>query len=161
MQLRFGRPIARPRGALDRVLIAAARIGDRQHPARAARPRLLAIEAAVDQNPRQPHLEREVPLERRDVRVGLDEGILHRFVGFGHIAQVVPGNARRAALLARDDLREQVARGVVVAGREEILHLAGERRFDFGGANRSLRGERISPPAPSTGAGRAEPPAVI
>ncbi len=91
---------AGPRRALDRVLIAASRIGDRKHPARAARARLLPIEAAVNQNARQPDFERQVALERRDVRVRLHEGILHRFVGVGHIAQIVPGDPRRAALLA-------------------------------------------------------------
>ena len=76
------------------------------------------------------------------MRVGLDERVLHGFVGVGRIAQVVPGDARRPALLPRDDLREQVARRVVVAGGEQVLHLGGERRFDLGRARRSVRGER-------------------
>ena len=95
------------------------------------------------------------------MRVRLDEGILHGFVGLGRVTEVVPCDARRAPLLSRDDLREQVPRRVVVAARQEVLNLRGENGFGFDWARRSLTGERISPSTPSTGAWSAEPPAAI
>ena len=66
------------------------------------------------------------------MRIGLHERILHGFVGFGGITQIVPGDPRGPALLAGDDLREQLARRMVVAGRGGILHLCRQDRFDLG-----------------------------
>jgi hypothetical protein len=44
--------------------------------------------------------------------------------------------------LPRDDLREQVARRMVVAVGKQVLHLRRDLRFSFGRARRCLRGER-------------------
>ncbi len=85
----------------------------------------------------------EMPLERGDVGVRLDEGVLHGLVGLGHVAQIVPGDARRPALLTGNDLRKHVARRVVVARGEEVLDLSGQRRFDIRGTSRARRGERV------------------
>ena len=156
----LGRAIASPRRAFDRVLIAEPGVGDRHHPAGPAHSGLLPIEAAVDQNPRQPDLERQVSLKRRDMRVRLDEGVLHRFVCVGCVAQIVPGNARRPALLACDNLREQIARGVRIAGCDEVLHLRGQLRLDLHRPS-SIRRARSSSMPTLDGAGSAAVPAII
>ena len=68
---------------------------------RAGAPRLPAIEAAVDENPREPDLERPRLAIRADVAEDLDERVLDRFVGLGGIAQVLIGDARARAAGAR------------------------------------------------------------
>ena len=90
---------------MNDVLILEAGVGHRQHPPGASGSRLLPIQTAVDQNPRQPDFERQIPLKRSDVRVRLDKGVLHRLVGFRRIPEVVPRDPRRAAL--------QIVRAVV------------------------------------------------
>jgi len=57
------------------------------------------------------------------MRICLHERVLNGFIGFGGIAQIVPGNPRGAPLLAGDDLREQLARRMIVASRGGILNL--------------------------------------
>ena len=76
----------------------------------AARARLAAIEAAVDENAREPDLERPRLAIRADVAEDLDERVLHGFVGFGGIAQVLIGDAQRPPLMHGDELGEPLAR---------------------------------------------------
>ena len=71
---------------------------------------LHAIQAAVDQDAREPHLERPAVLEIAQVRVRLDERVLHGLVGFGRVAQVVQGDPRRLALVPADQFPVQLAR---------------------------------------------------
>src|SRR6185295_3705455 len=76
-----------------RVALAAAQAGDprfigardvaRDEPAIAACARLAPIQTAVDENPREPDLERPGLAIRRDMGKDLDERVLDRFVGFG------------------------------------------------------------------------------
>ena len=47
------------------------------------------IKAPVDQDAREPDVERELLTERSQVLVRFDEGVLHRLIGFGSVAQVV------------------------------------------------------------------------
>ena len=61
----------------------------RQHPAKPAGPRLPEVEASVDENAREPHLEREVLAITGDVREHLHERVLHRLVGVVRVAQIV------------------------------------------------------------------------
>src|SRR5205823_13132259 len=98
-------------------------------PATAARPRLAAIEASVDENPREPDLERPRFAVRTDVREYLDERVLHHFVGFVGVAQVLVGDARRAMLLHGHALAEAVARLVVAAALDQAANLDCEPRI--------------------------------
>ena len=65
------------------------RAGHRHQPALAARPRLDPVQASVDQDAREPHVEGQLLAERREVLIRLHERVLHRFVRFGRVAQVV------------------------------------------------------------------------
>ena len=87
--------------------------GANQRSRRAAR--LAAIEAAVDENAREPDLERPGLAVRADVAEDLDERVLHRFVGFGGVAEILIGDAQRAALMDGDQLGEPLARLVGLA----------------------------------------------
>ena len=86
---RRGRPpTARASSALDDLAA-----GTNQRSRRAAR--LAPIEAAVDENAREPDLERPRFAIGRDVREHLDEGVLDGLVGFGGVAKILIGDARR------------------------------------------------------------------
>ena len=100
-QPRFG--IERGRAAERRPrLVGAAGLVGRREPALAARARLAAIEAAVDENAREPDLERPRLAVRADVAEDLDERVLDGFVGVGGVAEILIGDAQRAPLMDRD-----------------------------------------------------------
>ena len=66
---------------------------------------LLAVEAAVDEDPGEPDLERQVLAERLDVREHLHEGVLHGLVRIRRVPQEVVGDPRGPALLPRHQRR--------------------------------------------------------
>ena len=82
----------------------------RDEPTFAARSRLDAVQAPVDQDAREPHVERQLLAERGKVRVRLDEGVLHGLVRLGRVAQIVIRDATGAPLMSRHQL------GVAFAG---------------------------------------------
>src|ERR1019366_7694804 len=73
---------------------------------------------------------------RGDVGKPLDEGVLHSFVGFGGVAQVLIRDAGGAALMDGDELAEAVARLVHLAALDQRADLdrqprvLGDRRRD-------------------------------
>ena len=70
------------------------------------------VETAVDENTGEPHLERPCLAIRSDMAEGLEKRVLHHFVGVGRIVQVLVGDAKRAALVNRDEFREALPRRV-------------------------------------------------
>ena len=68
----------------------------RREPALAPGPRLPPVQAAVDENPREPDLERPRLAIRGDVAEHLDEGVLDGLVGVGGVAQVLIRDSRCA-----------------------------------------------------------------
>src|SRR5262245_3367583 len=104
----------RRRSSLLRARHAAA-----HEPAVAAALRLPPVQAAVDENPREPDLERPRFAIRRDTGKYLDERVLDRFVGLSHIAQILIRNSRRAPLVERHELAEPLARLVHLAALDE------------------------------------------
>jgi hypothetical protein len=130
----FRRSIAGACRPVDRVPIATAGVGIREHPTGSAHSGFLPIEAAVDQDAREPDLKGQVSLKGGDVHIRLHKSILNGFVGLGGVAEIMPGNARRPPLLTCHDLREQVPGSVVVARRDQILDLCGEARLGLGPA---------------------------
>jgi hypothetical protein len=101
----------------------------RQRPAQPARAGLAQVEAPVDEDPREPHLEGQVLAIAGDVREHLDEGVLHRLVGVVDVAEVLVGDAEGAALLPGHEVAEALACGVTLAGEDEGLDGAGDLRF--------------------------------
>ena len=75
------------------------RLVGRSEPALAARARLAAIETAVDENAREPDLERPGLAVRADVAEDLDEGVLHGLVGVGGVAKILIGDPEGATLM--------------------------------------------------------------
>ena len=100
-----------------------------QRPPQPARARLAEVEAAVDENAREPHLERQLLAVARDVREHLHERVLHRFVGVVDVAEVLVGDADGPALLPGDELAEPLAGGVALSGQHERLDGAGDLGF--------------------------------
>src|SRR5262245_17619286 len=90
---------------------------------------LAAVEAAVDENPREPHLERPRLPVGGNVAEGLDERILHGLVGFGAVAQVLERNPRGPPLVRGDQLRELLARLVAGAPLDQVANLDCEPRI--------------------------------
>ena len=72
------------------------------------------------------------------MRVGLDEGVLHRFIGFRRVAQVVPGDARSPALLPRHNLRKQFASPRVIVCGGQVLNFARKPGFRLRRASNAL-----------------------
>ena len=102
------------RKILRRVAFDARRVDRRRrHPPLAAPARLQPVQASVDQDAREPDLERQLLAERADVHVRLHERVLHGLVGVGRVAQVVERDAERPALMPGDQL------GIPLAGRVE------------------------------------------
>src|SRR5687768_8039911 len=60
------------------------------------------IQAAVNQDAREPYLKGEVLAERAHMGVGLHKGVLHRFVPVGRVTQIVKRNSSCSALMALD-----------------------------------------------------------
>ena len=82
-------PFRRRRRRRRRRPTAARLARHRQQPAFPARARLDPVQASVDQDAREPDVERQLLAKRREVLVRLHERVLHRLVRFGRIAQVV------------------------------------------------------------------------
>ena len=122
----------------------------RDEPAGATQPGFPPIEAAVDENAGEPDLEGPRLAIRLDVAEDLDERVLHRFVGFGGIVQILIRDPHRPALMNGHELGEALARPVEVAVDDEVANLdgnprvVGQRRRD--GPAIPGRGGRASPP---------------
>ena len=93
------------RDAIREVRLPGRRLGCRDEPPLATGSRLDAVQAPVDQYPGEPDLERELLPERRQVRIGLDERVLHRLVGFGAIPEVVERDPGGPALVPGHEVR--------------------------------------------------------
>jgi hypothetical protein len=97
-------------------------------PALLASARLETIERGVHENTREPDLKRQIAAILLDVHEHLHEGILHRFIGVGGVAQILERDSHRAALHQRHQRAEPLARLVFLALRDEVLDLSGQRR---------------------------------
>src|SRR5262245_6832058 len=95
-------------GCRDTRLVCAREFSAR-HPTVASQLRFPAVQAAVDENPCEPDFEWPRLAIRGNVTEDLDEGILDGFVGLGGISQILVGDARRPALVLRDEIRETLA----------------------------------------------------
>jgi hypothetical protein len=73
---------------------------------------LSPVEAAIDENAREPDLKRPLFTIRSDVREHFDERVLHGFVGFGGVAQILKRDSRRSPLVQRDQLAKPFARTI-------------------------------------------------
>src|SRR5262249_50121243 len=117
------------------VVIATRALRHRGDPALAPGPRLDAVQASVDQDAREAHLEGELLAEGREVRVRLDEGILHGLVGLRDVTQVMERNTGRAPLVTSHQLGVPLTRLGVPAvslrrldggGRSSVSFAAGQ-----------------------------------
>ena len=100
----------------------------RHEPAGAARPRLAPIQAAVDENAREPDLERPDLTIIGNVREHLDERVLDGLVGIGAVPQVLIGNAQSATLMQRDQRAESLPGLVELSALDERPNIDGELR---------------------------------
>ena len=98
-------------------------------PAIAAAAGLAAIQAPVDENAREPDLERPRLAVRGDVGEDLDEGVLDRLVGVGGVPQILVRDPRRATLVDLDEGAEAVARLVHLAALDEAPDVDREPRI--------------------------------
>ena len=97
------------------------RFGHRHEPSFPPRPGLDPVQAPVDQDAREPDLERQLLPKRLQVRIRLDQRILHRLVRLRRIAQVVKRNPGRAPLMASHQLGVPLARlGVATLGLQRL-----------------------------------------
>ena len=86
-------------GPFGEIALAARAVRHRGDPALAPRPRLDAIQAPVDQDAREPDFEGELFAKRLQVRIRLDERILHRLVRLRGVAEVMERDPGRATLV--------------------------------------------------------------
>jgi hypothetical protein len=117
---------------LRRIPLHAIRI-DRgpRYPSFASPAGLEPVETAINQNPREPYLKRQVFAERAHVRIGLHEGVLYGLVGVRCISQVMERNASGAALMALDKGRICFAGLVQLTGGLEGFHADGNGGIGF------------------------------
>jgi hypothetical protein len=92
------------RRPLGIITFARRALGHRDDPLLTPRPRLDSIQTAVDQDPGEPDFERQFFPKRRQVGIRLDERVLHGFVSFGAIAQIVVGDSRCPSLMPSYEL---------------------------------------------------------
>ena len=90
--------------------------------------RLQPIERGVDQNAREPDIERQLAAILLDVQEHLHERVLHGLVGVGRIAQILERDPERPPLQQRHQRAEAFARRVTLAGFDERLDLGGQHR---------------------------------
>ena len=81
----------------------------------------LAIDAGVDKNAREPHLERMFRAIGVQPGEGLDEGVLNRLVGIGGVTKIKERDARGPALVRRDQPVERLAGFAQLAVGDEGL----------------------------------------
>src|SRR5262245_62566850 len=81
----------------------------RNEPAAATAARLAPVQAAVDENPCEPDLERPRLAIRGDMGKDLDERVLNRLVSIGAVAQILIRDAERPALMADDEFTKTLA----------------------------------------------------
>ena len=117
-----GRPGGRPRSRSP---------GHRQQPAFPPGARLDPVEAPVDQDAREPDVERQFLAKRREVLIRLHERVLHRLVRLGRIAQVVVRDPGGAPLVPRHQLRVALARVFQIPARLHRLDGGGGRGIRF------------------------------
>jgi hypothetical protein len=104
-----------------------------RQPSLLTRPTLQTIEAGIDENSHEPHVEGQLLAVLFDVQKHLDEGILHRFVCVGGIAKVVISNPQPSTLEQGHQGAESISCGLALAGEDEGLDLGchrGRRRGD-------------------------------
>ena len=73
-----------------------------------------------------------------EVHVRLDEGVLHRFIGVGRVAQVVKRDAQRPPLMSGDQLRKPLARRIDPAGGLQRLDVNRHAGVGFAGGHGRL-----------------------
>src|SRR5439155_26277961 len=100
----------------------------RSEPAFSTRPRLATIETAIDDNPREPNLERPSLTIRIDVGEHLDEGVLHRLVRFRCIPEILVGDSEGATLMGFDESTELLSRLLQIAAAHQFPDLDRETR---------------------------------
>src|SRR5262245_42526166 len=88
----------------------AARVLGRRKPAVASKAGFASIDTAVDDESREPHLERPRLAIRSDMGEYLDECILNGLVRLGRVPQVLIGDSESAPLVRRDEPAEALAR---------------------------------------------------
>src|SRR6185369_16291036 len=88
---RKGAPVCTSRAAI--------RLVRRDEPAVAAHARLSSIEAAVDQDAREPDFEGPRFTIRSDMTEDFDERVLNRLVGLGRVAKILKRDAECATLM--------------------------------------------------------------
>jgi hypothetical protein len=127
-------------------------------PSIAAMARLTPIEAAVDEDSREPDLERPLFAIRSDVTEYLDEGVLHGFVRVRRVAEILIGNPDGPSLVDADERREAISCFVELTALDEpsnlnreagiVGHLRGRAtatRLDATGDSRGFRIPVVSP----------------
>ena len=118
-------------------------VGRARYPALLPAPALQPVQAGIDENPHEPHIERQLLAVLLDMQEHLDEGVLHGLVGVRRIPQIVIGDAEPAPLEQRHQRAEPVPRRLAIAGHDERLDLARQRG---GWRRRGVRGPaRLAP----------------
>ncbi len=97
-------------------------------PALLAAARLEAIERGVHQDAREPDIEGQVASILFDVQEHFHEGVLHRFISIGRIAQVVERDTHGPPLHQRDQRTKPFARFVSLSVLDQSLDLSGNDR---------------------------------
>ncbi len=82
-------------------------------------PALQPVQAGIDENPHEPHIERQFLAVLLDVQKHLDERVLDGFVGVGGVAQIVIRDAQAPALQQRHQGAEPIARRLALAGQHQ------------------------------------------
>src|SRR5262245_49497894 len=95
-------------------------------PAVAPCARLATVQAAIDENPRKPDLERPGLAICADMAKYLDERVLDGLVGLGRVAEILICNARCAALMVGNELAETLSRLVHLAPLNQLANLDGD-----------------------------------
>ena len=86
------------------------------------------IEAGVDEDSHEPHIERQFLSILLNVNEHLDKGVLHDFVGIRRVAQIVIRDAQPAPLKHGDQCAKSLAGRLAVAGDDQRFNLRSEAR---------------------------------
>src|SRR5262249_29407923 len=112
--------------------------------------RLPTVQAAIDENPREPDLERPRLAICADMAKYLDERVLDGLVGLGRVAEILICNARGAALVVGNELAETLSRLVHLAPLNQLANLDGDAGV-FSDRGRFAAGPPARPPNPVRG----------
>ena len=114
--------------AADAGLVRARNLGAHE-PAVAPAAGLAPVQAPIDEDAREPDLERPRLAVRSDMGEDLDERVLDDLVGVGRIPEILVGDARRATLMDLHKRAETLARLIHLAALDQAPDVDCEPRI--------------------------------